>query len=210
MVGLKRVYRLMREHELLVPQRRYGAKRQPAGRKPRAHRPGQFWGIDMTKFTIPDFGWACLVIVLDWFSRKVLGWQLSWRCRTQEWREALKEAVLREFPHRVRGHGLKLVSDNGCQPTSRSFLKVTATLDIEQIFTSFNNPKGNAETERFMRTLKEELLWLEEFAGLEEAREKLSAGLIFYNNRYLHSALGYMSPQEFERCYQEASLEKAA
>ncbi len=52
---------------------------------------------------------------------------------------------------------------------------MTATLDIEQIFTSFNNPKGNAETARFMRTLKEELLWLEEFADLEEAREKLSA-----------------------------------
>jgi len=52
---------------------------------------------------------------------------------------------------------------------------VTATLDVEQIFTSFNNPKGNAETGRFRRTLKEELLWLEEFAGLEDAREKPSA-----------------------------------
>ena len=99
------------------------------------------------------------MIVLDWFRRKVVGWQLSCRCRTKEWCEALEEAVLREFPHGVRGQGLKLVSDNGCHPTSRSFLKVTATLDIEQIFTSFNNPKGNAETERFMRTLKEELLW---------------------------------------------------
>jgi putative transposase len=67
------------------------------------------------------------------------------------------------------------VCDNGCQPSSSSFLKVTATLDIEQIYTIYNNPKGNAETERFMRTMKEELLWLEEFAGLEEAHEKLSA-----------------------------------
>lgn len=209
-MGYNRVYRLMKENEPLVPQKRYRAKRQPAGRKPRAHRPGQFWGIDMTKFMIPDLGWAYLVIVLDWFNRKVVGWQLGWRCRTQEWREALEEAVLREFPHGVRGQGLKLVSDNGCQPTSGSFLTVTATLDIEQIFTSFNNPKGNAETERFMRTLKEELLWLEEFAGLEEAREKLSAWIDFYNNQYLHSALGYRSPQEYERLFQEINLEKAA
>jgi putative transposase len=84
----------------------------------------------MTKFIIPDLGWAYLVIVLDWFSRKVEGWQLSWRCCTQEWREALEEAVLQELPHRVRGHGPKLISDNGCQPSSRSFLKMTATLDI--------------------------------------------------------------------------------
>ncbi|MBU4205229.1 MAG: transposase [Proteobacteria bacterium] len=51
-------------------------------------------------------------------------------------------------------------------------------------------PEGNAETERFMRTMKEELLWLEEFAGLEEAHEKLSAWIDVYNKRYLHSALG--------------------
>jgi len=209
-VGYKRVYRLMKENELLVPQKRCRAKRQPAGRKPRAQRPGQFWGIDMTKFIIPDLGWAYLVIVLDWFSRKVVGWQLSLRCRTQEWREALEEAVLHEFPNGVRGQGLKLISDNGCQPSSGSFLKVTGILDIEQIFTSYNNPKGNAETERFMRTLKEELLWLEEFAGLEEAHEKLSAWIDFYNHRYLHSALGYKSPQECERLYQAANLEKAA
>jgi putative transposase len=209
-VGHKRVYRLMKENELLVPQKRYRAKRQPAGHKPRATRPRQFWGIDMTKLIIPGLGWAYLVIVLDWFSRKVVGWQLSWRCRTQEWCEAFEEAVLQEFPQGVRDQGLKLVSDNGCQPTSRSFLKVTAILEIEQIFTSFNNPKGNVETERFMRTLKEELLWLEEFAGLEEARAKLSAWIDFYNHRYLHSALGYKSPQEYERLFQETHLEKAA
>ena len=164
----------------------------------------------MTKFILPDLGWAYLVIVLAWFSRKVVGWQLSCRCRTQEWCEALEEAVLREFPHGVQGQGLKLVSDNGCQPTSRSFLRVTATLDIEQIFTSFNNPKGNAETERFMRTLKEELLWLEEFAGSKEAREKLSAWIDFYNKDYLHSALGSRSPQKYERLFQESNLEEAA
>jgi transposase InsO family protein len=130
------------------------------------------------------------VIVLDWFSRKVVGWHLSWRCRTQEWREALEEAVLPEFPHGVRGQGLKLVSDNGCQPSSGSFLRMTATLDLEQIFASFHNPKGNAETQRFIRTLTEELLWLEEFAGLEEVRETRSAWFAYYNHRHLPSALG--------------------
>jgi transposase InsO family protein len=164
----------------------------------------------MTKFIIPGLGWAYLVIVLDWFSRKVVGWQLSWRCRTQEWREAMEEAVLQEFPNGVRGQGLKLISDNGCQPSSGSFLKLTAILDIEQIFTSYNNPKGNAETERFMRTLKEELLWLEEFAGLDEAHEKLSVWIDFYNHRYLHSALGYKSPMEYEQLYLEENLKNAA
>jgi transposase InsO family protein len=181
--GYKRIYRLMKEHALLVPQTRYWAERQSARHKPRAVRPRQFWGIDMAKFLIPASGWASLVVVLDWFSRKVVGWRLSVRCRTQEWREAMEEAVLQEFPNGVRGHGLKLFSDNVCQPSSRSFLEVTATWDIEQIFISYNNPKGNAETERSMRTLKEELLWIEEFAGLNKAQDKLSGWIDFYNKR---------------------------
>jgi len=61
-----------------------------------------------------------------------------------------------------------------------------------------------------MRTLKEELLWLEELAELDEAQEKLSAWIDFYNTDYLHSALGYKSPQEYERLYQEKNLGKAA
>jgi len=64
--------------------------------------------------------------------------------------------------------------------------------------------------ERFMRTLKEELLWLEEFAGLDEAQDKLSVWIDFYNKRYLHSALGYKSPMEYEHLYQEEDLGKAA
>jgi len=54
------------------------------------------------------------------------------------------------------------MSDNGSQPTSLSFMKACSNLDIHQAFTSYNNPKGNADTERMMRTLKEELLWLRE------------------------------------------------
>jgi putative transposase len=138
-VGYKRIYRLMKEPELLVPQTRYRAKRQPAGRKPRAARPRQFWGIAMTKFFIPGLGWAYLVIGLDWLSRKVVGWQLSLRCRTQEWRTALEEAVLQEFPDGVRGQQLKLISDNGCQPSSRPFLKLTAILGIDTKLQSIDN-----------------------------------------------------------------------
>lgn len=66
---------------------------------------------------------------------------------------------------------------------------------------SVNNPQANAETERFMRTLKIELIWLEEFTCLDEVQEKLSASIDFYNNHYLHSDLGYWSPQEYERLY---------
>jgi putative transposase len=55
----------------------------------------------------------------------------------------------------TREHGLMLMSDNGSQPTSLSFMKACSNLEVEQVFTSYNNPKGNADTERMMRTMKE-------------------------------------------------------
>jgi hypothetical protein len=60
-----------------------------------------------------------------------------------------------------------------------------------------------------MQTPKEELLWLEEFAGLDEAQDKSLMWIDFCNKRYLHMALGYKSPQEYERLYRETNLKKA-
>ncbi len=78
-------------------------------------------------------------------------------------------------------------------------MKNMALLDIEQIFTSYNNPKGNAETERMIRTIKEEVIWLEEFASFSEARETIGRWMEQdYNHEDPHSALGYRSPVEFE------------
>jgi transposase InsO family protein len=111
-------------------------------------------------------------------------------------------AIQKEFPEGVRGNELKLVSDNGSQPTSTSFMREMALLGIKQIFTSYDNPKGNAETERVMRTIKEELIWLNEFGSLEEARENIRNWIMNdYNKLYVHSSLGYLSPEEFELKY---------
>ena len=69
----------------------------------------------------------------------------------------------------MRDNGLKLVNNNGSQPTSCSFMQDMATLGVEQIFTSYNNPKGNADTERMMRTIKEEVVWINEFSNFQGA-----------------------------------------
>ncbi len=212
MVNEKKVRRLMKEQGLMVPQTVHRAKRTPQRRKPRADRPRQVWGIDMTKFMVPVIGWVYLVLVVDWYTKKVVGWDVSLRSRAAEWKRALDMAIDREFPGGVRGEGLRLVSDNGSQPTATSFMKDMATLGIEQIFTSYDNPKGNADTERMMRTIKEEVIWLNEFGSFEEAKEKIGRWIEEeYNPLYIHSALGYRSPEEFERLsHDRLPLEKAA
>jgi len=201
-VNKKRVYRLMREHHLTVkPNHKLKAKRLSGRKKPRADRPNQWWGIDMTK-VMTDSGWVYIVIVLDWYSKKVVGHYSGIQAKTCHWLEALDKGLNRQFPDGVRGHKLHMMSDNGSQPTSISFMKACSRMDVKQAFTSYNNPKGNADTERMMRTLKEELLWLTEWFGETDLKIALDKWIEEYNETYLHSTHGYKPPNRVEENYQ--------
>jgi len=70
---------------------------------------------------------------------------------------------------------------------------------LKQAFTAYNNPKGNADTERMMRTLKEELCWLQEWQSVVELKTALDIFVETFNSGYLHSALGYKTPNAFEK-----------
>jgi putative transposase len=204
-VNKKRILRLMRTHDLLVkPETRLKATRVPSRSKPKPERPNQWWGIDMTKVMVNNFGWMYIVVVLDWYTKKIVGCYAGMQCRGKHWLEALDEAVNRQFPDGVRDQGLCLMSDNGSQPTSIGFMQSCRALDIHQAFTSYNNPKGNADTERIFRTMKEELLWLREWSSPFDLAQSLTDWVEYYNNSYLHSALGYKQPSKFEEEYRKS------
>jgi putative transposase len=192
----------MREHHLLVPPNlKLKAKRTPPSRKPQPTMPNEWWGIDMTKVMVEGVGWIYIVVVLDWYTKTIVGHDAGLRCTAQHWLQAIDMAVNRQFPQGARGQGLSLMSDNGCQPTATAFMQACSLLGIEQAFTSYNNPKGNADTERMMRTLKEECLWLHEWTCPLTVVSALESWIAGYNEHYLHSALGYKSPRQFEREY---------
>jgi len=98
------------------------------------------------------------------------------------------------------------MSDNGNQPTSVDFMKACHVMGIEQAFTSYNNPKGNADTEKLFRTMKEELLWLKEWFNPFELTDAVSNWVDYYNQDYLHSTLDYKAPNTFEEEYHKAVL----
>ena len=214
-INRKRVYRLLKENNLLVKaDTRLLAKRVSHTRKPRPERANQWWGIDMTKVLTRD-GWAYVVLVVDWYSKKVVGHYCGEQSKAWHWLAALNKAVNRQFPNGIREMEieLNLMSDNGSQPTSRAFMQTCAGLGIKQAFTAYNNPKGNADTERMMRTLKEELCWLQEWQSAAELKTALDRFLEHFNDGYLHSALGYKTPNAFEQAYfenRQATLNLAA
>ncbi|WP_022852715.1 integrase core domain-containing protein, partial [Thermodesulfatator atlanticus] len=94
--------------------------------------------------------------------------------------------------------------------TSKKFVSEMKNLQIKQILTSYSNPKGNAETERMIRTIKEELIWISEFRNLIEAKDRIGDWIRRYNREYVHSALSYMSPEKFEARYYEGRYREAA
>ena len=200
-VNKKRVYRLMKEHNLIVTQNtRLKAKCISDKKKPQPSSPNSWWGIDMTK-VMSDNGWVYIVIVLDWYTKKIVGHHAGHRAVTRDWLNALDKGINRQFSGGVRDHRLHLMSDNGSQPTSTTFMKVCSHLGVYQAFTSYNNPKGNADTERMMRTSKEELLWLREWPNSTRLTEKLDRWIEYYNESYLHSVLGYCPPNRAEETY---------
>lgn len=198
-VGKNRVYRLMKKHNLLVAKNmKIKASRRANTSKPKARRPHEWWGIDMTKVMIDGYGWVYVTVVIDWHTKKIVGHHAGEQSKAWHWLVALNKGVNRQFPSGVRGHDLHLMSDNGCQPTSLGFMKACRDMEIKQAFTSYNNPKGNADTERFMRTLKEELVWINEWKSPTAFYKALDAWLEHYNSSYLHSTLGYKTPATFE------------
>ena len=145
------------------------------------------------------FGRVYLVIVLDWYSKKIVGFKLNIRSKAEDWIEALNMAADNNRPLGSREYELHLMSDDGSQPTSEKYENVTSLLGIKHITTSYSNPKGNANTERFMRTFKEEIIYPNVFDSLEEARKAVEDFITFYNQDYPHSSLGYLSPIDFEK-----------
>ena len=191
----------MKENNFLVSQIIKKAPRKSSRPKLRAIKPNSVWGIDMTKIMISEVGWTYLVIVLDWYTKKIVGYNLKMQSKTRDWLNALDMGILKQFPDGVKGNDLKLVSDHGSQPTSAKFIEECGVMDVKQIFASYNNPKGNADTERVIRTLKEDLVWPREWETFSQLEEALTEWIKNYNQDYPHSTLGYMTPIEFENYY---------
>lgn len=199
-LGRKRTARLLREERLLCPRIKKRVCRRLQPRSP-ACRPNQVWSMDMTQFLLTGGQKLFLVVVLDIFLRRIVGWHLSHRCRTQEWLAALDMALLAEFPSGSRDRHLTLRLDNGCQPTSNRFQDVLKTCGVQPEWTGYNSPKQNAHVERVIGTLKADWLWLQECDTFTEAHTLVTRAIREYHQEHPHAALGFLSPDEYRQAY---------
>jgi putative transposase len=160
----------------------------------KADRPNQRWVTDIS-YVWTDEGWCYLAVILDLFSRAVVGWSLDTTLTTQLPLRALDMAVRRRIP----GSSLLHHSDRGCQYTSQEYRRALKDLGIEVSMSRKGNCWDNAVAESFFSTIKLELVYDHRWATRLELRTAVFDYIeVFYNRQRLHSTLGYKSPVQFE------------
>jgi putative transposase len=212
-IGRHRVARLMRENSLVGVTRRRGPRTTIRGaiehraedlvqRNFTADGPNQLWVADITYVPTAE-GFLYLAVTLDVWSRRIVGWAMDTSLATQLVLDALNMAVGQRKPKTVIHH-----SDHGCQYTSLAFGRRCTEIGVRPSRGSVGDAYDNAMCESFFATLECELLDRRRFETQSEARTAVFAYIEgFYNPRRRHSALGHLSPINFERL---ASLPQSA
>jgi putative transposase len=212
--GRHRVARLMAKEGIVAKTRRRFrvTTRQRSGgtsapdllkRDFSAERPHQIWTSDITYLWTTE-GWLYLAVILDLYSRAIVGWATSERIDAQLVCTAFHRALWQYRPR----WSLIFHSDRGSQYTSRAFRALLAMQPIPFVQSNGSSCYDNAVTESFFHTLKTESVDFEHFQSRTEAHQHLFDYIeVFYNQQRLHSSLGYNTPV---RMMQEINNKKAA
>ncbi|MDA8021076.1 MAG: IS3 family transposase [Thermoanaerobaculia bacterium] len=203
-IGRRRVARLMREQSLQgIPRRR---RHRPSASDPgrsaapnlldrdfSTSGPDQVWVADIT-YLWSGAQWVYLAVVLDLYSRRVVGWELSKTADTSLVHSALQMALLARRPTRLLHH-----SDRGCQYTSRAYRRALDEAGIQVSMSRKGDCWDNAVAESFFATLKRELAHRSSWENLGQVRQDVGDYIDgFYNRRRRHSSLAGRTPVDFE------------
>jgi transposase InsO family protein len=214
-VNRKRVARIMREDNLLAFQPKAFVVTTDARHRfevylnlaSRMQLTGvnQLWVADITYIRLRT-EFAYLAVILDKFSRKVVGWALDQTLNHTLPIAALQKALAGRQP----APGLVHHSDRGIQYACRQYQTILETHQILPSMSRPANPYDNASCESFIKTLKHEEIYVSRYENLEQLRDNIEAFIDqYYNRQRLHSALGYRSPEEFEQQAQAVSAANA-
>ena len=160
-----------------------------------ASRPNEKWTSDITYIRTGE-GWLYLAVVIDLFSRKIVGWSMAEHMRSELVLEALDMAIV----HRRPTADLMFHSDRGSQYASKIFRKRLKFLKITQSMSRKGNCWDNAPSESFFGKLKTGWVHRQSYKTREEAVHSIYFFIeMYYNSKRRHATLGYVSPNDFER-----------
>ena len=213
-VGTRRVRRIMREDNLLCLRRRKSWIRYPRHKLPRYPNLAagfmptgidQLWIADLTYIRL-CLGFVYLAVILDAFSRRAIGWALGKVLDAELTVVALRMALQRRRP----GLGCIHHSDGGMQYAAYDYVDLLDQHGLRPSMSRPGTPTDNPRCERFIRTLKYDEVYLRDYESFEEAHASIGKFIdIVYNQKRLHSMLGYVPPAEFEASLSNLSTQSA-
>jgi putative transposase len=205
-IGIYRVRRLMRLAEISVRKKRkykittrsnhrYPVSPNLIGRNFQAAKPNMVWVSDITYIKTRE-GWLYLAVIMDLYSRKVIGWSMAKNMAVAITKSALILAIGRRKPD----HGLIHHSDRGVQYACNEYRRLLNSNGIVSSMSRSGNCLDNAVAERFFRTLKTECMLNWRNMSAEEVKHDIVNYIeMFYNSERLHSFSGYRSPNDYEK-----------
>jgi transposase InsO family protein len=159
--------------------------------KEKPTRPNEHWHTDLMYIKVLGM-WCFLVMVLDGFSRYVVGWKVLLDMTAQSVSLFMQEVI-----DRVGCESVKLIHDNGSQLISRDFREVLLSANIQQIRIRRNHPQSNGKAERFIGLVRQECLRPHSPVTIKEVEKVIGEYMDEYNHRRLHSAIEYMRPVDY-------------
>ena len=215
--GENRIARLMQRHEIKAKKTRSYKRATDSNhtlavaenvldRRFSPNHPDQVWGCDITYISTRE-GWLYLAVVIDLYSRRIVGWSMQPRLRRELVLDALKMALRGRRP----GQGLLHHSDRGSQYASIDYQGLLDDWRIVCSMSRRGNCWDNAPVESFFASLKREWVPAQSYRTRAEAQSDIFDYLeIWYNRRRLHSSLGYVSPVQYEDAYYRKALSTAS
>ena len=215
-VGKERVRKLMKQHGIRARgKRKFKATTDSNHSLPVAPNllernfsptaPNTVWTSAIT-YIATDEGWLYLTVILDLFSREVVGWSMRPHMRQELVVDALRMAWFRRRP----APGLIMHSDRGSQYCGKDFTRALKSYGMKSSMSRKGDCWDNAPTESFWGSLKVGRLHGMRFPTRRAAMDEIIEWMTFYNHRRLHSTLGYLSPMQFERAWLAAQQRQAA
>ena len=205
--SMKRTLDLMRAANLLAPSRavRVLGPRNHDG-KITTDKPDEMWGTDFTSTQTIEDGQVAVFIAIDHCTSEGVGIHASKRANRFEALEPLRQGVRARFGsyEQSAAKGLKVRHDHGTQYVAAAFQAELKWLGIEASPAFVRAPEGNGCSERFIRTLKEQLLWVKRFRNVDELQTALKDWLVKYNERWLVARHGYQTPSQIRHSFLEA------
>lgn len=204
-VGKKRIREIMQELGLASVRenaksnyrnRQEYLKRNLLNQEFKTSRPNEIWVSDITYFKIKDYA-VYLCVIIDIFSRIVVGYRVSRKCSTHLVTSTFKDA----FRSRGDPEDLTFHSDRGGQYTSDTFFNLLQRCGVKQSFSRSGRPCDNAVAETFFATFKREEAYRRDYSSEADFRKSVAEYVLFYNEQRPHQTLAYKSPVRFEELY---------